>query len=111
VGPGCTAHADGRLIQWLQLFRNDRRASSPLGQLVVSWHDGSAEVAQLEHLECEPLAPRAAVEELMLAGVHAAADAGARWIEHRFDDADHLDLDLRWQPAGSVMRLHAAEVP
>lgn len=111
VGPGRTAHADGRLIQWLQLIRNDRHASSPLGQLVVSWRDEPPAVAQLEHLECEPRAPHAAVEALMLAGVHDAADAGARWIEHRFDDVEHLDLGLRWQPAGGITRLNAADVP
>lgn len=111
VGPGRTAHADGRLIQWLQLFRDDRHPSSPLGQLVVSWHDEPAKVAQLEHVECQPPAPQSAVEKLMLAGVHAAADAGARWIEHRFDDVDHLDLGRRWEPAGGVMRVNAADVP
>lgn len=68
VGPGRTAHADARLIRWLQLFGNDPCALSPLGQLVVSWRDEPAGVAQLEHLECEPLASHAAVEELVLVG-------------------------------------------
>jgi hypothetical protein len=111
VGPGRAAHADGRLIQWLQLFRDDRHASLPLGQLVVSWRDEPEGVAQLEHLECKPQAPHAAVEQLMLAGVHDAADAGARWIEHRLDHADDLDLGLPWQTADGVMRLSAADVP
>jgi hypothetical protein len=111
VGPGRTAYAGGRLIRWLQLYLDDRHGSPPVDQLVVSWPDEPAGVAQLEYLGCEPLAPHAAVEDVMLAGVHAAADAGACWIEHRFDDVDLLGLGLRWQPELGVMRLKAADVP
>jgi hypothetical protein len=111
VRPGRAAHAEGRLIRWLQLFRNDHHASPPLGHLVVSWRDEPDGVAQLEHLECEPQAHHAAVEQLTLAGVHDAADTGARWIEHRLDHAGDLDLGLPWQSATGVMRLSTADVP
>lgn len=111
VEPGRTAHAEGRLIRWYQLFPNESHASTPLGQLVVSWRDEAEGVAQLEHLEPQPRTPHAAVEQLMLAGVHDAADAGARWIEHRLEDARGLDLDLPWHRAAGAMRLSAADVP
>lgn len=111
VRPGRAAHADGRLVAWLQLFLDDRGGAPPVGQLVVTWRDESAAVAQLEHLECRPAATRAATEEMVIAGLHAAADAGARWIEHRIGDIDRLELGLRWLSEGDVRRLDAAEVP
>ena len=111
VRPGRAAHVDGRLVAWLQLFLDDSGDSLPVGQLVVTWRDEPAAVAQLEHLECQPPASRAARGELVFAGVHAAADAGARWVEHRIDDIDRLELGMRWLPEGDVMRLNAAEVP
>jgi hypothetical protein len=111
VRPGRAAHAEGRLIQWLQLNLDDSGASPPAGQLVVAWRDASEAIVLLEHLECEPSVPGGAVEELMLAGIHAAADAGARVIDHRFNDADHLEQGLPWQPEDGARRLNAADVP
>lgn len=111
VRPGRAAHAEGRLVEWLQLYLDDSGASPPAGQLVVAWHDRSEAVVQLEHLECEPSVPGGAVEELVLAGVHAAADAGARFIEHRFDDVNVVQLGFPWRPKGGAMRLDAADVP
>jgi hypothetical protein len=110
VRAGRAAHAEGRLIEWWQLYLDDTGGSPPAGQLVVAWREGSETVAQLEYLESKPSVPRAAVERLVLAGVHAAADAGAEVIEHRLD-ADHLQLGLPWQPEDGVMRLNAADVP
>ncbi|MTV25855.1 hypothetical protein FTX61_10605 [Nitriliruptoraceae bacterium ZYF776] len=108
VTTGRAAHAEGRLIEWLQLFANERHASALLGQLVVSWRDEHDAVAQLKHLECGPQTPQVAVEQLVLAGVHDAADTGARWIEHRFHHTADLDLGLPWQSATGVMRLDTA---
>lgn len=59
---------------------------APGGQLIVAWREGSETVVQLEQLEYRPSTPRAAIEELVLAGLHAAADAGARVIEHGLDE-------------------------
>jgi hypothetical protein len=111
VRPGRATHADGRLIRWLQLDADDSAQSAPVGQLVVSWRDDPGATAHLEHLECDPSAPADAVEELMLAGVHAAADAGARWVEHRLDGADRLLTDLPWEIVDGITRLDAAEIP
>jgi len=77
VRPGRAAHAEGRLVGWLQLHLDDRGASPPVGQLVVAWLEESEAVVQLEHLGCKPSIPECAVEELVLTGVYAAADAGA----------------------------------
>ncbi|TVR17383.1 MAG: hypothetical protein EA387_16595 [Nitriliruptor sp.] len=74
VQPGWTAHVDGRLIQWLQLYLDDSREAPPARQLVVAWRAESETVGLLEHLECKPDAPEGAIEDLVLAGVHAAAD-------------------------------------
>ena len=111
VRPGRAAKADGRLVQWLHLHLDDRGTPPPAGQLVASWRDESEDVVVLEHLEFEPSVPERAVEELVLAGVHAAADAGARVIEHRFDDVGQLQGDLPWQPEDGILRLRAADVP
>ncbi|MFO7959916.1 MAG: hypothetical protein R6U94_03080, partial [Nitriliruptoraceae bacterium] len=111
VRPGRAATAEGRLVAWLQLYLDDRGGSPPVGQLVVAFGEGSETVVQLEHLEYRPSVPRAAIEELVLAGLHAAADAGARVIEHRLDDRDLLPSGLPWRPADGVMRLDAADVP
>jgi hypothetical protein len=111
VGPGRAAHAVGGLVRWLQVFPDSSGGSRPVGQLVVSWRDEPEAVAELEYLELGPSVPRGAVEELVLAGIHGAADAGARWIEHRLDDVARLDLGLRWRTENGVRRLDAAEVP
>lgn len=110
VRPGHAAQAEGRLVQWWQLYLDDSGGSPPAGQLVVAWRGRSETVAQLEYLESEPSVARGAVEELVLAGVHAAADAGAEIIEHRLD-VEHLQLGLPWRPEDGVMRLNAADVP
>jgi len=73
VRPGRTAHAEGRLVAWLQLHLDDRGGSPPVGQLVVAWRDEDEAVVVLEGLECTASIPEGAVAELMLAGVHAAA--------------------------------------
>ena len=111
IRPGRAAHTEGRLVQWLQLYLDDSGTSPPAGQLVVAWRDASQAIAALEHLECEPSVPDGAIEELMLAGVHAAADAGARVIEHRFNNAGHLEQGLAWQTEDGVRRLNTAAVP
>lgn len=97
VRPGRTAHAEGRLIQWWQLYLDDGGPPPPVGQLVVAWLDGSETVARLEYLESDTSVARGGVEELVLGGVHAAADAGSEVIEHRLD-IEHLQLGLPWQP-------------
>lgn len=111
VGPGRAAKAEGRLVAWLQLYLDDSGASPPAGQLVVAWREGSETVVQLEHLEYRPSAPRAAIEDLVLAGLHAAADAGARVIEHRLDDRDLLQSGLPWKPQDGALRLNATDIP
>jgi hypothetical protein len=112
VRPGRAAVAEGRLISWLQLFADDRGGAPPVGQLVVAWLDeGDAAVAELEHLEYRPQAPRGAVEHLVLVGIHGAADAGARSIEHRLDDVARLVPGLQWQAGNGVARLDAADIP
>jgi len=111
VRRGRAAHADGRLVQWLQLHLDDSGTSPPVGQLVVSRSDESEAVVVLAHLEFEPSVPERVVAELVLAGVHAAADAGARVIEHRSDNAEHLQRELPWQSEGGILRLRAADVP
>ena len=111
VRPGRAAHANGRLVKWLQLYLDDRIGSPPVAQLVVAWRDRSEVVAHLEHLECKPTVPEGAVEELVVAGVHAAADAGGRVVECRFDDAENLQGGLPWQSEDGVLRLHASDVP
>jgi len=84
---------------------------APGGQLIVAWREGSETVVQLEQLEYRPSAPRAAIEELVLAGLHAAADAGARVIEHRLDDRDLLQSGLPWKPQDGALRLNATDIP
>ena len=111
VGPGRAASAEGRLVAWLQLHLDDSRGSPPAGQLVVAFGEGSETVVQLEHLEYQPSAPRAAIEDLVLAGLHAAADAGARVVEHRFDDQDLLQSGLPWRPGDGALRLDVADIP
>ncbi|TVR25476.1 MAG: hypothetical protein EA387_03865 [Nitriliruptor sp.] len=111
VRPGRAAAAAGRLVAWLQLHLDDSGGSPPAGQFVVAWGDGWETVVQLEHLEYQPSAPRAAIEELLLAGLHAAADAGARVIEHRLDDRELLHLGLPWRPEGGALRLDPADIP
>jgi hypothetical protein len=111
VRPGRAATAEGQLVAWLQLYLDDSGGSPPAGQLVVAFGEGSETVVQLEHLEYQPSAPRAAIEDLVLAGLHAAADAGARVIEHRLDDRDLLQSGLPWRPADGAMRLNAADIP
>ena len=111
VGPGRAAKAEGRLVAWLQLYLDDSGASPPAGQLVVAWREGSETVVQLEPLEYRPSAPRAAIEGLVLAGLHAAADAGARVIEHRLDDRDLLQSGLPWKPQDGARRLNATDIP
>lgn len=69
------------------------------------------EAAQLPYLEVVPQAGQGAVDELVLAGVHAAGDAGARWIEHRIDGVESLGAGLRWQTMNGVRRLDTTEVP
>jgi hypothetical protein len=108
VRAGQEATAQGRLISWLQLFPDSSGTSTLMGQLVASWQD--ADVAQLEHLEVLPQTPHDAVAELVLAGVHAAADAGARRIEHRLEVVDSLDLGVRWQSKTGVRSLDTYEV-
>ena len=109
--PGRAAHEQGRLIQWLQLFGDDGAGALPIGQLVVSWRDEHEATAQLEHLEHRPSAPAAAVETLVLTGVHAAADAGARWVERRIEDTDHGVPDLAWEVVDGVARVAATDIP
>ncbi|MCA1784188.1 MAG: hypothetical protein LC679_19050 [Intrasporangiaceae bacterium] len=111
VGPGRAATSGGRLVAWLQLYLDHSGGSPPVGQLVVAWGEGSETVVQLEHLEYRPSAPRAAIEGLVLAGLHAAADAGARVIEHRLDDREPLQSRLPWQLQDGVMCLDTADVP
>ena len=112
VRPGRSAHADGRLIQWLQLYLDDHMGAPPVGQLVVAWHEQSETVGLLEHVECEPVVPDGAVEDLVLVGVHAAADAGAHVIEYEpHGERLHLHGRLPWQQEGGRLRLHAADVP
>jgi hypothetical protein len=108
--PGRAAYGDGRLIEWLQLSSGGR-ASRWVGQLVVSWRDESEGIAQLEHLEYLSSAPADAIEELMLTGVHAAADAGARWIERQLDSDDQAVPDLPWETVDGLTRLDANDVP
>lgn len=110
VRPGRAAHANGRLLQWWHLYLDDSGGSPPVGQLVVAWRAGSETIAQLQYLEYEPSVPRDAVETLVLAGVHSAADAGAGAIEHR-RDIEGLQLGRPWQPDDGTLRLNAADVP
>lgn len=109
VRQGRAAHTEGRLVQWLQLYLDDSVASPPAGQLVVAWRNAKA-VVQLEHLECKGSVPQGALQGLVLAGVQAAADAGAHVIEHRLD-VELRQLDLPWQREDGAMRLNAADVP
>lgn len=111
VRPGRAATAEGRLVAWLQLHLDDSGGSPPAGQLVVACGEGAETVVQLEHLEYQPSAPRAAIEDLVLAGLHAAPDAGARVIEHRLDDRDVLHLGLPWRSEDGAHRLNAADLP
>lgn len=108
---GRAAHTDGRLVQWLQLHLDDRGRSLPVGQFVVAWQDECEAVVVLECREFEPSVPVRAVEELLLAGVHAAADAGARVIQHRTDNAEHLQRELPWQSDDGILHLRAGDVP
>lgn len=111
VRPGRRAHAEGRLIQWWLLNLNDASVDAPpVGQLVVAWLDGSETVAELAYLETKPSVAPDGLEQLVLAGVHAAADAGAEVIEHHLD-IDHTQLGLPWQAEGDTRRLNAADVP
>jgi len=110
VRPGRTAHVDGRQIQWLQLYLDDSMEAPPAGQLVVAWRAESETVGLLEHLECKPDAPEGAVEDRVLAGVHAAADAGAHLMDYGHD-GEHLLSRLTWQQEGGILRLQAADVP
>jgi hypothetical protein len=111
VRPGRAAHAGGRLVAWLQLLTDDRASAAPVGQLVVSWHDEPEAIARLEHLEHRPSAPAGAVEELVLAGVQTAADAGARRVEHQLADVDRLAGGMPWERVDGVSRLDAAAIP
>jgi hypothetical protein len=111
VRPGRAATAEGRLVAWLQLYLDDSGGWPPAGQLIVAWCEGSETVVQLEHLEYLPSAPRAAIEDLVSAGLHAAADTGARVVEHRLGDQDLLPSGLPWQPQDGAMRLDTADVP
>lgn len=111
VRPGRAAHRAGRLLQWLQLHLDDRGGSPPAGQLVVSWADDAQTDGRLEHLECTPSVPETAVQHLVFAGIHAAADVGASWIEHRFDHRDPGWVGLPWTYKAGAMRLDAADVP
>lgn len=110
VRPGRAAHANGRLVQWLQLYLDDSIDAPPAGQLVVARRDKTGDVVLLEHLECKPDVPQEAVEELVLAGVHAAADAGAHVIEYG-PGGQHIHSRLAWQQEGSLLRLRATDVP
>jgi hypothetical protein len=110
VRPGRRAHAEGRLIQWWLLSLNNASLEPPVGQLVVAWLDSSEEVAQLAYLETKPSVAREGLEQLVLASVHAAADAGAEVIEHHLD-IDHVQLRLPWQAEDDTRRLNAADVP
>ena len=107
VRPGRAAHADGRLIEWLQMELDDSIDAPAAGQLVVAWRGESKTVGLLEHLECKPDAADGAVEELVFADVHAAADAGAHVIEYG-PDGEHLHSGLPWQQERGVLRLHQA---
>lgn len=111
VAPGRAICAAGRLVRWLQLFRDSSGGAAPIGQLVVAWRDQPQAVAALEQLELKPSATRGAIEELVLTGVHDAADAGARWIEYRCDDRSGLGPDLPWESVDDVPRLNVADVP
>lgn len=111
VHPGRTAHTQRRLIDWLQLFDHDDLHASLIGQLVVSWQDEQAATAQLEHLEHVPSIPRGAVADLVLAGVHAAADAGARQVEYRLSDLGHVTAGLGWRQVDGIWTLDATELP
>lgn len=49
--------------------------------------------------------------DLVLVGVHAAADAGAHVIEYEpHGERLHLHGRLPWQQEGGRLRLHAADV-
>lgn len=111
VQPGRAASTESRLVAWLLLFDDDSADATPVGQLVVSWRDEPESIAQLEHLEHRPSVSADGVGELMLAGLHAAAHAGAQQIEHQLEAADRLVTDLPWETVDGITRLDAAKIP
>jgi hypothetical protein len=85
IGPGRRAHADGRLISWLQLYPDGSLDDDAVGQAVVVWRDHGEELAELQHLETSTDVPDEARNVLLAAAVNHAADAGARWLDTHHD--------------------------
>lgn len=111
VTAGREAARAGRLIAWLQLYEHDDVRAQPLGHVVVRWEDAPGETAQLACCEVVDDPPIDALEALRLAGLHAAADAGARWIDDLLVPSPWHADGLPWQSHDGVRRLDADEVP